>query len=345
MYLTPNSWITIGGVFFASTNSVVIERSVNDFVSKATIILPKNFAKQNGKGVLDYIKENDAVTIELGYFGEYNVEFEGYVDKIGSDAPLVIECEGLWHNHKRNELTPKTFTKTKLSYILRYAFRGYTVDCPNVDIETFIIGKVSTYAVAKALRESLGFFTKLDEVEKKVTCYWPYEATKKNEVTYCFGTRDSELLQKLKNRKLFPNIKNRNSLKFERKDASNIKIIGKARTPAGKQISVSVGSNEEDCEKRTRNYGTIGSWNDSNTEIEAKVKELANKDLSIINFDGYKGSITGFGYPLVYEGDTITIVDPEYSEREGSYLVESVKINYSVSSGYERECTISYKVK
>ena len=170
MYLTPNSRIKIGNVRFESLNEVTIEESVKDFESRATITLPRNFAKRNGKGVTDYIKKGDLVVIELGYNDEFFTEFTGYVDIIGSGTPLVIECDGEWFPHKKNELVPKTIEHATLKQVLSYAFPQYTIDCPDANLGTFQIGKVSSFEVIKAIRNSAGFYAKLNEQTKTITC-------------------------------------------------------------------------------------------------------------------------------------------------------------------------------
>ena len=336
MFLVPQSRIKIGDVTFTSLNEVVIDRSVKDFESRATITLPRNFAKRGNKGVTEFIKKGNAVTIVLGYNNSIYVEFTGYVDTIGASTPLVIECDGEWYPHKKNELTPKTIEKATLKQVLTYAFPDYTIDCPDTNLGTFAVGKVSSFAVLKAVKDSAGFYTRIDETKKIISCYYAYEPTVTTNHNYVFGTRSDELLKSLRLRKLFPNIK-KNDLKFERKDDLKIQITAKAKQRDGKTLQVIVGSTHDLADKRTRNYGY-----EITNEVE--LKAAAEKDLKLMNFDGYKGSVTGFGYPRVNAGDSVTIIDPENTEREGKYLCEKVKINYSVTIGYERVTTISYKI-
>lgn len=337
-FQAPHSRITIGSVTFLSCHSVDIEKSVKDFEARAIITLPRNFAKRNGKGVTDVIHRGDAVTIELGYDDDFFVEFAGYVDVIGSSTPLVIDCDGEWFPHKKNELTPKTIQGATIKDVLSHAFPSYTIDCPDAKLNTtFMIGKVSSFAVIKSLRESTGLYAKIYDVKKKLTCYYPFDAVTITNHFYVFGTRDETLINGLRTRKLFPNVK-KNNLKFLIKGDLKISLTAKSKTRDGKNFKVHVGSDDVNAEKRTRNFGYEF---DSENELRA----AAEKDLKLMNFDGYQGTIIGFGYPRIDAGDSLTIIDPENPEREGTYLVEKVKIQYSVNSGYERVITLSYKIR
>lgn len=336
MYLTPNSRLKIGNVTFESLNEAIVERSVKDFYSKATITLPRNFSKREGKGVTQFIHKGDVVILELWYGETAVTEFTGYVESIGSATPLIIECDGEWYQHKKNELTPKTIEKATLKQILQYCFPGFQIDCPEVALGTYEIGKVSSYEVVKSIRTTAGFYARINNSDKTINCYYPYDP--KNTINHkvVFGTTDPSLLDSLMKRSLFPNIK-KNNLVFERKDDVKISITAKAKQRDGKTLTVKVGSSDESADKRTRNYGY-------EITTEQQLRSAAENDLKRMVFDGYTGTVTMFGSPQVHAGDSLTIIDSENPEREGTYLVEKVKVNYSVNTGFERVVTISYKI-
>lgn len=333
MYLNANSKITIGKIQFLAVNEVIIETSVKDLEAKATITMPRNVVAKEGKGVTDFIKRGDAVTIELGYNGNFYTEFTGFVDEIGSDTPLVIECDNYWYNHKKNTLN-KSWERASLKEVLAFALPDYKVDCPDVQLGKFLIKSASTFEVVKGLMRSVGFFTKLDEANKIVSCYWSYEPTKYETHTYVFGSRNEAELRKLN---LFPNVRKSN-LTFKIKDDIKLRITAKAITKAGKHLKVKIGSYDKDAEKRTRNFG-------HEIENEKQLREAAERDLKRWSYAGYKGSISGFGFPLTRAGDTLKLIDIDNPEREGQYLIERVKITYSAErANYIRENTLSYKL-
>lgn len=337
MYLVANSRITIGNVLLKACNSVEIEQSITEFDTKCVIKLPRNMVKKGDKGVTDFIHKGDKVLIELGYNGLYFEEFNGFIDVIGSDTPLSIECANEWFLFKKNKLN-KSFPAATLKEVLSYAFAGFAIDCPDVRLGKFLITNASSYEVAKGLKDSTGFVAKLDVQNKKLSCYWAFDMKAPKMHTYVFGTRNEKLISGLISQKLFPNVK-KNDLKFERKDDLKIQIEAIAPKVNGKKMKVTVGSKEPNAEKRTRNYGY-------EIKTEAELKAAAEKDLAKWKYDGYRGgTITGFGTPRTEAGDSLKLIDPENPEREGTYLIEKVVKRYNADSAtFERENTISYKI-
>jgi hypothetical protein len=61
-------------------------------------------------------------------------------------------------------------------------------------------------------------------------------------------------------------------------------------------------------------------------------------------YDGYSGTITGFSDPRTNAGDTLKIIDPLELDHQGNYLIEAVHKTYDLSSGFDRENTLSFKV-
>ena len=144
------------------------------------------------------------------------------------------------------------------------------------------------------------------------------------------------MLDELRKKELAPNIIS-NTLKFVRKEDIKLHITAKGQDRAGKTIVEELGDNSDDATKRTMNFGT-------ECQTKQALRERAQAALDKQCFDGYEGKITGFGVPRVHAGDAVKLVDPENSEREGTYLVKAVTINYGVGTGFRREVELSYKI-
>ena len=71
---------------------------------------------------------------------------------------------------------------------------------------------------------------------------------------------------------------------------------------------------------------------------------MADKELQTISYDGYQGSITGYGLPRTMPGDSLQIIDDRELDREGVYLIDSVQIRYGSDTGYERINQLSYRL-
>lgn len=341
MYLIPKSEIEIGNIRLygenSGINSVEINTSVKDLSQSGKIVVPLNFKDKEGKKITDVIKVGDRVKIRLGYNEDIREEFRGYVSKIGAAAPLTIEVEDEWYPWKKANQMNKSWKKAMLRDVLEYVFEGWSVKCPEVSLTGgFVIQNASAYEVVKGLKESYGFATRIDEEKKEIQCFYPYDFKGFNEHTYVFGTRKEEGLERLRKRGLSPNVV-KNNLKYEKKDDRKLRVTGKAKDKAGKKIEYETGSKEEGAEKRTLNFG-------SEVSTMEELKEITTARYRKWSFDGWEGKITGFGVPQVKAGDTLLIVDVENEEREGKYLVESVKISYSIGGGFRRECSLSYKI-
>ncbi|MBP1630873.1 MAG: hypothetical protein H6Q15_1766 [Bacteroidetes bacterium] len=342
MFVIPKSKVTIGKVSFHGINSginaIEIFQSVKELSSTAKITIPLNYKSKENKGVLDYIKVGDKTSIALGYNDSINTEFTGYVTSISATTPLVIEVDDDWYLFKKTKQINKSWKKTTLKEVLTFCFKGYTIDCPNIDLTGgFIINNTTPYEAIKGLKESYGFFTKLDEKNKKIRCFWGYDFDGFSKHTYVFGTRDADKLKSLFQRGLSPNVAKSN-LTFTKEDDIKLHITAKAKQRTGKEIKVTIGSKDNNATKRTLTFG-------SEITTEKALKEKAEQELKRLSFNGYRGTIIGYGHPQTQAGDNILIVDVDNKEREGEYLIESVKIEYSVSNGFRRTNTLSYKIR
>ncbi len=316
MYYEPNARITVGNVVFETVNRVEIVQSVKELGDKATIVLPRNYDTIAGKGVIDYIATGDAVTIELGYDGDYYTEFTGYVNEIESSEPLKLHVDDAFYPLKRNNFV-KAWESITLKELLTYVASDYTIDCPDVNLGTFQISNASTYRVLRELQKQYGFYSYIRD--NTLTCQFAYDAR---------GLGDTHVYE------FYANVK-KNNLKYQRKEDIELKIKGIANQRNGSKLTYEVGSDEQSASVRTLNFGAI---------TQAELEEVTNQWYNKLCFDGYSGSVTGFSYPRTCAGDKLTIIDSLEPDREGDYLIEKTIIRYGLSIGFERENTLSFKV-
>jgi len=316
LYYEPCSRITVGNATFEHVNKVAITESVKELGDKAIVTLPRNYKKLEGKSILDIIAVGDKVTIELGTDGNYHTEFTGYLAEITSDAPMVLTIDDNFYPLKRNSFV-KAWEKVSLKELLNYVAAGLTIHAPEINLGAFQINNVSTYRVLRALQEQYGFYSYIRNGE--LFCQFAYDVRGiGNKLTYKIGN----------------NVK-KNDLKFHREGDVKIKIKAIANQRTGKKLVYETGSTDPDASLRTLNFGDV---------TLSQLKELAEKTYSKLSFDGYTGSITGFAYPRTHAADTLQIIDEQEPERDGNYLIESVVINYSLTGGFERINTLSFKV-
>jgi hypothetical protein len=81
---------------------------------------------------------------------------------------------------------------------------------------------------------------------------------------------------------------------------------------------------------------------------KAELTKIAGSVLAKVWYDGYSGSISGFGLPRTHAGDALLIRDELEADnryRDSRYLIEKVDISYNESSGFSRQNTLSYKIE
>jgi hypothetical protein len=78
-------------------------------------------------------------------------------------------------------------------------------------------------------------------------------------------------------------------------------------------------------------------------EPESKLKKLGEERLRRFHYTGYRGTFTTFGLPSVRHGDEAKIKDTKQPERDGGYLIKSVKKTFGVD-GFRQEITLDLKL-
>jgi hypothetical protein len=316
MYVNLHAKVEIGSYKFEQINSVEIDESVIELSDKATVVLPKNIKSFKQKALLDCIKVGDKAKIYLGYNDKIHQEFEGYVREIESDAPLKIHLDDEMYIFKQNNFV-ESWEKLSLSELLKTIAPNHKHQCPDLSFSKFIIDNQSSYQVFLYLKKQYGLYTYLKD--NILYCGFAYDIKNSSGATHKYEFKR--------------NIKD-NKLKFKRKEDYKIKIIAIANKANGTKIKEEIGSTDSNAMVRTLNFGDV-----SNSEL----KQYAKAKLKQLCFDGYSGSITGFGIPRTKAGDILNIIDNDEPERAGNYLIESVKIRWG-ETYFERINKASYKV-
>ena len=88
----------------------------------------------------------------------------------------------------------------------------------------------------------------------------------------------------------------------------HITVISKQKK--GKDVKIEVGSKDKDANKITLTLYNVSNESEMRKQAEAELKRRA--------YNGYTGTITGFGAPRTQAGDSLKIIDPDNPEREGT---------------------------
>lgn len=343
LYRDISLQITIGdNLRFDVCQSIRIESSVQVLTDTAKLELPREFRNAvdtvgkmmdiSGKSILDFMKRGDSIKIDLGYDGDLETEFEGYISKIGAETPLLLECEDEMFQLKKAPRVTKFIKSGKLIDILKAVLPAkYTIECNgDYSIDKWLIDDNTPYEVLEELREKLG-----------IRAYF------KNPTTLVVGMIASvkpktEAEKKAAEEKIKPhefdfgkNIRRGSSLKFERKEDHIVEVIVESEQSNGQKLKYVTGQKGGNTIKKGMPGMTI-----------EEMMEWAEWSLNSNYFDGFRGSFESWCEPRTKPGDAAQLVRPYYKDKhqDGRYFIESVTIDVNGSDGIKRTNNLSYKL-
>ena len=311
--------IKIGGRVFTSVASVKITTSVEDFMDTATLVLPQ---VERGQ-----VKENDEVSIELGYENVcMNYEFFGKVSEISPASPYEIRCLDPF-NELRRKYLQRNFESQPIHKILLSLLKdtGYSLDVSplsaarkrNVKLSavTFDGYKNLPMTVRKAIAKLAtdhGYFAyfegrrlvfndrNLPLIFSKVPLYKESENIIENSLLYHEGETVKKVTVYSDSKGGIPL---RGSWISQKVKNSTIE----------KKFDVSGFSSDGDCIRRA--------------------KELSDQ----LNAPGYTGDLKTFGYPFVRAGQ-LCAIQMKTEKQPTIQAVKGTEVSFD-SGGYRRRIT------
>ncbi|MCT4698083.1 hypothetical protein [Tenacibaculum haliotis] len=330
LYYNIDVRITINdAIQFSAVESIYIESTIDKFSDTAKITLPREFknAQEKGKSLslvqknlLELIKSGDKITIEAGYNNELVTEFEGYIDEIGADIPLLLICEDEMYQLKKKEKINKTFASVKLDALLQFIAPDYKIEALNISLGKFMIENATPYKVIQELKKQYGircYFKNKTLVAGLAVDFKPSVSH-----DFVFGR----------------NIRKSNSLKYATKEQRKRFYKGISHeTGTSKKVTYEYGDKSGD--HRTLHLPLNLS--------ESEVKEWVHKTHDSNVYDGYGGSIESWAIPFTKAGDSAKLTDPNYPDkhRDMVLFIESVVVSINKSDGYKRTNKLSFKIK
>lgn len=320
--------ITIGQ-FRLKPHSVKVSKSAHEFVDKAVIKLPITARVKRGdetvSASLDTAKqftEGDQVLIQLGYNGVLVTEFTGFVSRVNLTAPVEVECEGMSFLLRKKTYPAHTFKKAKLLDILRYltSGTGIVVDkarTADVVVDKLLIEGENGTEILEAIKKKLSSLISFRFVANVlVSEMFPIIPESNATVKYLLGW----------------NVIKDNNLKLRQAKNQELKVKYTGKKKDGTKVSVISG-----------NKGEVKEFTTHDFVDQATLKKMADAQKSKMSYDGYEGKITAFGIPFCAPAYRCELTDKKYPERSGSYIVETVEVEYNMS-GYRRKVGIGLRL-
>lgn len=329
LFMNMTSQVVLGEVKLNNISSFEITESINEISNTAKLVIPHNYAALNDEYILDKIAVGDKAVIKAGYDDDLETEFTGYIRQIGSDYPLVIQLDDETYPLRQNNLI-KSYKTATLKQVLSYITTEniddpLTFECPDVNLGKFSIDNESSFQVLQRIKEKYGLYSRLSDGKLTVNL--------RDVGSIDFDTHSYVLNPGTE----LPNLVKRNNLKYQRKEDYKLKVTVSSILPDGTKKSESVGSTSNKASQINITY--LGTYTES--ELKTFATSIYNKRC----YNGYTGTVTGFGIPRVHAGDALAITNKETPSDSGTYMTEKVIIRYDETGGFSRECTVSYLIE
>lgn len=316
------SEITINGQHFGGVNNVTIKRSVYDLAATATIKVPvtavlkktapDGSVTETETETAKAIQPGHDVLIRLGYNGSFNTEFKGKVKQLNLKAPLEIVCEDMFYDCRSR--TVSLSGKTTLTEILQKC--GLEVaEAATLTLDSFQQPEKTVANILTTLKESYGLVIYFD-LDGKVHATKPLQQ-KGETVKY----------------QLRHNVIKDSDLKYQKAGDVKLKVIATYTNRDGKEVKATCGEDG----------GAVKNLQFNDIKEEKELQELAKAEYKRHVYDGYDGKIQTFLFPYAAPTMLAQITDPNYSERDGVYYIESVEVSYG-TSGARRTIEIGAKI-
>ncbi len=288
-------------------NEVRIENSWQSLTDTAEITTPKNAKDFDRFKISEWFREGDPVEVWLGYDGELELEFSGYITKVSAGIPLVINCEDEMYKLKRNVVSVSK-QDCGLKELLEAIAPGYKVVCDN----THLVGNVR-YS-KKAASEIL------EDLKQKGIYSW-FEGKE----LHAFNKSKSDIDP------VDVKLEETAGESLKQKAIEDTMVIISLIRKKGKKLNVEYG--DQGAGKRLRKE--LSGMNI--TEVE--MRKEAEKMYKDAKQPGLDGDVTLFGIPRVQHGMKINLTSMHYPEKDGMYYIDTVTKTFSRESAeYRQAC-------
>lgn len=311
------SEITIEGdktwLFNAVADCNIVE-DVSTLTDTCEIQLPKKIKWQeavakNGKPP---IKRGDKITIKLGYDGDLQTRFTGFIRSVDAKVPITIKCEDGMFVLKSHKVKPKAFKNASLHEIMSYLLEGTSIQFQLMDKNI----KVGNWRLTKTHASE-----ELQELKEKMMLSSYFRRINGESILYI------GLAYPLDNRKKVKFMHGKNIIdeNFEYRDKEDIRVRCEAQSFNAKNKKVTYEYGDKDGD-------VIKIRMDGLTENE--LKKYAIQAVERYKQSGFKGSFETFGQPEVSKCDMVEIHASDGNS--GVYLVKKLEIEFG-TNGYRQK--------
>lgn len=294
--------------------AVEITRDTEKLTDECRITLPKK-VKWDGEPDIP-VRRGDMVSVSLGYDGELQAAFSGYVRDVGFKTPIVLVCEDEMFKLKQQPAQKKAYRNVDLETLLK----DQGIGC---EIRVFGEQRLGQYRVTadtvasllgKLQQQGIRSFFRTEDGQPVLYCGVLFERETSPSQVFATGL----------------NIIDDQSLEQQQADTMRLRVKAVSLMPDNKKVKVEVG--DADGELRV-----LHTYN----KTESELKAWAEQEVKRLKRDGLTGGFKTFGYRLVDKLDVIGMkID---GEKKGCYQVKKNVIKYD-TGGFRQEITLGYRV-
>lgn len=297
-------------------NSVTWSRSIDKYSDSSLIKIPaisylKSGARYTRVQTGLQFKEGMPVDVFCGYDGKNIKRFAGFISRINYTIPLQLECEGYSYQlRKKMGINISHASGVSLKTILNEIIAGTDIKLSDKIIDF----KINSPVVLRNVSGTQALDWLKDRLAQ--TVYFNYDEL-------YVGLRQLEVKEDKKFRLGWNTVKE-DDLKFATdREHTEVKFQLQSRNKNGSYTKEVYDSKYSNTAVK-RLYVRI--------EDSYLKKMVADAKNTLVN-RGYEGSFTAFGYPYVEPGMSVSIDDPKYAERTGTYFVNEVSGSFGESGG------------
>lgn len=299
-----------------------IRNTYKELTATATLTLPTSLKSKN-RDLLSVIQKGDKIVIRSAYFpDELTNDFEGFITSIQPKTPLIIGAEDSMYLLKK-KMVSYSGKNVMLSELLLSIFSDLDIQYNFIDtnIGTIRISNTTVAGVLQELRDTYGFvsFFRDNVLYIGFPSLFP-EINNNYRLTMsginCTVTEDSLAYVYVDQRDVI--------IQGTSISDDNTKITTYAFYDASGKLKTSTTQPDISGSIRTFFYYNL---------TQQTLTETVKTQLENFLYEGYTGSVTTFLKPKIKVGDNVTIVDPRFPEREGTYDVVGVDIILGFTSG------------
>ena len=311
---------------FDFCTEVSIESSYDNLTDTATVVIPKKirYTDENGapvdsitRGSNPIFKIGDKATFYVGYNSEVEKCFTGYISGVKHKFPLEMSLEDSVFLLKKASLT-LSFENPQLSDLIKKIMpKGIKYEITaEQNLGQFRINNATAAEVLNELRTKHGVFSFFRE-----------------DVLY-IGLSINPKLQTVYRFEFYtPQIIDADGLIYVDARERKIKVICKSIDSENKTLQAEAG--DADGEVRTLYF---------NNYTLADLQKNADRLVKEMRYSGYDGNFTIFATPIVKHGDVVELINKEFPEQSGGYLVTKVVTRFGWDIGGRQDISIKQKI-